>query len=96
MPITFKKAPPAFTHLECEDYFITLLKRAKRVIEHDDRKSYRAFYSYVTGLLKAGGLSTREMRITREIRNLKALVDKSIETGVTDMTLRGYFDENEL
>lgn len=96
MPIKFKKAKPAFTYIEQEPYFFKLLVRAQRVIKSDDRKANRAFFGYIDGMIKAGGLGTTELRITRELKRLRELVNKSIETGKVDMTLRGYFDENKL
>ena len=96
MAIVIKQSTTAWSDLASEDYYASLLTRAIGVIRVDDRRAHRRFYGYVDGLLKASGYSTKELRINRQIRQLVTLVNKSIEAGKIDPTLRTLLDENKL
>lgn len=79
--------------MQTEQWYEGLLARAKKCLDVDDRKTNRRFFGFIDGLIKGGGLNTADLRVTRELRCLRGLVTKSIETGVTDKTLQEMLDE---
>lgn len=93
MAVKINKPKQLFTYMQVEHWYTGLLLRAKKCLEVDDRKTNRRFFGFIDGLIKGGSLNTTDLRVTRELRCLRDLVTKSIDTGVTDKTLKEMLDE---
>ena len=87
----FVKAPIIYARA----YWPKLTKRIASILKKDDFQTNRQYHGYIDGLIKAGGLSTSEMQETRELRQIAALVTKSLDSGNMDPTLKEILDENQ-